>query len=73
MTNWLQVPDQISHLDVQSVSDDLQRSQRHTLLAGFDPIQMHTVESRQLRQLVLRHALLAANRLNVPADNFLNV
>ena len=69
----LHIPDQIPHLNVQSIGDDLERSQRHALLAGFNPVQMHAVQPRQLRQLVLRHAFLAASRLDISSDNFLNV
>ena len=67
------IPDQIPHFNVEGVSDDLERSQRHALPAGFDPVQMHAVQAGQLRQLVLRYPLLAANRFDLPADEFLNV
>jgi len=65
------VADQVAHFHFQRIGDDLQRSQRHTLLAGFDPVQVNAVQPGQLCQLVL--AFLHANRLDFSANNLLNV
>ena len=69
----LQTADQIPHPNVQCVSDNLQRSQRHALPPGLNPVEMDAVQPGQLRELVLRDAFSPANRLDPYADNFLNV
>lgn len=69
----LDVADQVADLHVKGIGNQFQCSQRHALLAGFDPVQMDAVQPGQLRQLVLRQALLGARGLDVSADNFLNV
>ena len=69
----LEIADQVPHLDVKSICNQLKRPKCHALPAGFDPVQMHAVQPGQLRKLVLRHALFAANRFDIPANEFLNV
>lgn len=69
----LQIADQIPHPHVQSIGNGLERSQRHALPAGFNPVQMHAVQTGQLRQFVLGDGLLPTNRFDPCADGFLNV
>ena len=56
------LPDEIPDAHVERVRNQLQCSQRHALLAAFQPVQVDAIQPSQIRQLILRDALRQPRR-----------
>jgi hypothetical protein len=64
---------QFRNANPQRIRDQLERTQRHTLLSVFESVHMHAVQSGLIGEFVLRNSPLFAQLLNPQPDGLMDV
>jgi hypothetical protein len=52
---------EVAHPHTQSVGNDLERVQRHTLKPVFNPVEVHAIQASQFCKLILRDSSAATD------------